>query len=114
MHWSLILLMVFTGFLIVTSAALLVMWIFLRAGRVPGDMFEALDASSLERTSKRLLWSIPGLVLMAVAGLALVIFFNTLVWILAGVLVLSLCLGWSTTLLVIIETARFTKGKVST
>ncbi len=113
MHWSLILLMVFTGLLIVTSAALFMMWIFLRTGRVPVDLFEVLDSSNLEKTSRRLLWSIPALVLLAIAGLVLVIFFDALVWILAGALALSLCLGWSTALLVITETAKSAQRKVS-
>ncbi len=113
MHWSLILLMIFTGLLIITAAALFIMWILLKAGRVPADLFRELDGSGLARASRRILWSIPLLVIIALAGLALVIFFKALVWILAGALVLSLCLGWGMVLLVINETASFAQRKVS-
>jgi hypothetical protein len=113
MHWSLILLMVFTALLVITSAALFIMWILLKTGRIPQDLLTRLDAPGLERMSRRALWGVPALVLLALAGLALVIFLKTLVWIIAGSLALSLSMGASTALLVIRETSRYAQRKAS-
>lgn len=105
MHWTLLILLVFAGLLLMTSVALLKLWIIVRRGGLPSDLLSQLDYPHLNKTSRAMMWTL--LLSLALLGTGIwLILLNRLFWIFAGIVSANLGIAWALAVIVINEIAN--------
>jgi hypothetical protein len=109
MKWPVIVLMVMTVFLWITTLMLLVMGFLVRRGKLMGELYSYLDASKLERTRKRSMWLAVPIVVMAAAGVILPVLKPGILWLLAGIVIVSAAFSGGAALFFLAQIARNAK-----